>query len=191
MRLSEWECNHLMWDSHSEVLTHLLCMERYFAALETVLSLGEGIGALVWSAFPRRDFFPWSSPVQTWNVFDLGKGEWSSFRCCCLWINPAHGAPVLLVLRQYCDKKPTQTPALGSTCWVLSLHSLFYNLGRRRQGLFCALAAVLGEAQTARAARVKEAVRLSLFWAPAGTDSLGEEGENPFPALLHLLLLLL
>lgn len=34
-----------------------LCMESYFAALETVLSVGEGIEALVWSAFPRRDFF--------------------------------------------------------------------------------------------------------------------------------------
>lgn len=34
-----------------------LCMESYFAALETVVSVGEGIEALVWSAFPRRDFF--------------------------------------------------------------------------------------------------------------------------------------
>lgn len=35
-----------------------LCMESYFAALETVVSVWEGIEALAWSAFPRRDFFP-------------------------------------------------------------------------------------------------------------------------------------
>lgn len=40
-----------------------------------------------------------------------------------------------------------------------------------------------GETQTARAARMKETVKLSLCQVPACTDRLGEERRKPFPCL--------